>query len=733
MNALGERPVNVIIPVYRGVSETARCIESVMSAALPDDAWVTVINDASPEPEMAGMLAGHAARQRIELLHNPVNLGFVGTVNRGIGHRPAADVVLLNSDTEVPPGWLERLRRCAYAAAEIGTVTPFSNNATICSYPKFCADNEIPAGYSVATLDEMFSHVNAGQIVDLPTAVGFCMYIRRDCLDEIGLLDEERFGKGYGEENDFCLRAARKGWRNVLCAELFVFHAGAVSFANERDERAKRALELVTEDHPKYQAQVRAHVLKDPARHLRQRVDLLRLVRSNKQVVLLVSHRLSGGVVRHEQELSRLLAQTINFLRLTPGIDGQVELAWYDDAESLRLHFRLPIDWQELVEFLKLARVARVHFHHLMDVPRRIESLPAALGVPYDFTAHDFFSFCPRITLADARNRYCGEPPEDGCIACLKTAPAHQRDIRAWRSRYRKFLTAAGRVFVPSRDAAARLKSRFDLANLIVSPHTDLREREVPAPNPRPLAPQERLRIVVIGALSASKGADLLEAVALDAKSRNLPLEFHLIGYGWRPLATQPRCPLTTSGPYRNENLPALLAASRPHLIWFPAVAPETYSYTLSEAIVFGTPVVAPDLGAFGERLANRPWTWICPWDQAPEQWGDFFVRLRTQFATGAPPPLAAAPSGEKYLDWVPIYACPDERHVPMPGQQDEIVRFADTHTTPQLSAMRRLSIGVRRTLLHAGLTMRSHPLLAGLVKRIPQGWQYRIRHWLVK
>jgi O-antigen biosynthesis protein len=727
-------PINVIVPVYRGVDETARCLKSVVAAGLLEDVFLTIINDASPEPEMLALLDRYAEQRGVTLLHNSANLGFVATANRGMLHRPAGDVVLLNSDTQVPTGWLERLRKCAYAASDIGTVTPFSNNATICSYPRFCSDNEMPAGYSVNTLDELFSRANARQIVDIPSAVGFCMYIRRDCLNEVGLFNEERFGKGYGEENDFSLRAASKGWRNVLCADVFVFHAGAVSFSNERDERARHALGLVIKDHPRYQLLVQTHIAKDPAKHLRHRVDLLRLARSEKQVVLLISHRLGGGVVKHEQELSRLFTRTINFLRLTPGINGQIEITWYSDAERLRLHFRLPTDWQELLAFLTLARVARIHIHHLMDVPKQIEELPKALGVPYDFTAHDYFSFCPRITLTNSDNRYCGEPAEDGCNTCLKNAPAHQRDVRAWRLGYQRILAAAERVFVPSHDTALRLRSRFELANLIVAPHADMRNRESLAPNQGSLHSKERLRIVIIGALSATKGADLLEAVALDAKKRGLLLQFHLIGYAWRALATEPNSPLTVSGSYRDDELPALLVAAKPHLIWFPALWPETYSYTLSAAILAGAPIVAPDLGAFSERLANRPWSWICPWDQSPADWCDFFVHAReAHFTTGMPPLLPEARSTEKNIDWVPIYLMAGKKRPEIPNQEEAVLRFADTHTAPRLPLMRRLSINARGALLRMGLTLRSLPLLTKLVRHIPISWQYRIRDWLVK
>lgn len=731
---LGTGPVNVIIPVYRGINETGRCLDSVLASGLHDNVFITIINDASPDPGMLTLLDGYLKQHVVTLLHNLVNLGFVATVNRGMVLRPDADVVLLNSDTEVPAGWLDRLQRCAYAAPDVGTVTPFSNNATICSYPKFCADNGMPAGYSVETLDELFMEANAELIVDIPTAVGFCMYIRRDCLNETGVFDEERFGKGYGEENDFCLRATAKGWRHVLCADIFVFHAGSISFANERDERAKNALKLIIERHPKYQATVQRHISKDSAKRLRHRVDLLRLARSSKQVILLISHRLGGGVVKHEQELSRLFSEKINFLRLIPGINGQVEISWCADGECLRLHFMLPLDWPKLVDFLKLAGVTRIHFHHLMDMPNQIEELPKMLEVPYDFTIHDYFLICPRVTLTDAGNSYCGEPSEDGCDVCLKSAPKCQRDIRTWRLHHGKLLANASRVLVPSHDVALRLRRYFQLTNLVVSPHEDMRGQEIAGRNIRALHADERLRIVVIGALGATKGADLLESVALDAKRRGLLIEFHLVGYAWRELTAEPKSRLTASGSYRDDELQGRLKAAEPHLVWFPALGPETYSYTLSAALISGLPVVAPDLGAFPERLSNRSWTWVCPWNQSVHEWNNFFTHLRNaHFLSGTPPNLFSRPSANNSLDLASSYIIMNDASSKLVNCHDDIMRFADTQTTMRLPLVRRITIDFRGMVLRAGLTLRSLPLLSGLLRRIPLHWQYRIRHWLVK
>jgi O-antigen biosynthesis protein len=188
------------------------------------------------------------------------------------------------------------------------------------------------------------------------------------------------------------------------------------------------------------------------------------------------------------------------------------------------------------------------------------------------------------------------------------------------------------------------------------------------------------------------------------------------------------------TGSYRHEELPDLLAAARPHLIWFPALWPETYSYTLSAAMLSGAPIVAPNLGAFAERLSNRSWSWICPWDQSAADWSDLFVGLReAHFATGVPPPLALRAMTEGSVDWIPAYVNEGKRRSEASIHEHVILRLADAHTTPRLSMARHLWVNARHALLAAGLTVRSLPFLAGLMRRIPLSWQYRVRHWLVK
>src|SRR6218665_231488 len=121
--------------------------------------------------------------------------------------------------------------------------------------------------------------------------------------------------------------------------------------------------------------------------------------------------------------------------------------------------------------------------------------------------------------------------------------------------------------------AAAALPTGASATGTFLSPRATCRSRAPPPPRPS----DARLKIVVLGALSAIKGADLLEAVALQAARRQAPVEFHLLGYGYRHLQTQPRARLTVHGAYEDPDLPGLLHWLQPDLVWFPALWPETY------------------------------------------------------------------------------------------------------------------------------------------------------------
>ena len=744
------QPVDVIVPVYRGLADTRLCIDSVLASKC-QSAWrLVVINDASPEPEVTAWLRERAAQDsRITLLENAENLGFVGTVNRGMALSTSNDVLLLNSDTEVAGDWLDRIRSAAYGDARVASVTPLSNNATICSYPQFCKDNALPAGYGTARLDALCAQTNPGAVVDVPTGVGFCMYIRRDCLAQVGLFDTANFGKGYGEENDFCQRAAAAGWRNLHLLDTFVLHTGGVSFGDSKSPRERAAMETLRRLHPRYEIDVMAFVQQDPARPYRLALDLARMGQAGRPVVLAVLHDRGGGTLRHVRELAQHLATQATLLTLTPAPGHSVSLRMAGAHEDFELVFRLADQRDELLLALRQMGVCHIHYHHLLGHAPWVIDLPQQLGVTYDFTAHDFYSFCTRISMTGDDNRYAGEPSPGLCNCCSPqdAAPTGGGTVADWRERNRQFLTGARRVLAPSRDTARRMAGFAPGARVLNVPHTDLSadaEIALPMPAPRVHPAGAPFKVVVLGALSTIKGADLLEAVALEAAKRLVPVEFHLLGYAYRHLQTQPRAHLTVHGAYEEKDLPGLLQWLQPDLVWFPAQWPETYSYTLSASLQAGLPVVAPDLGAFAERLAGRTWSWVMPWDLEAREWLDALVQLQAQhFTTGVPPeppmpPLLLTSERTAAADTTPWhYRTNYLEGLAAQKQTADAARPAGTGeggnsghgnqaTRPGLS-LAFLATHQPALSAHAG----TRSLLRGVAQRIPQRWQTQVKSWL--
>jgi len=214
--------IDVVVPIFNALEALKRCLRA-LQADPPQDARIVLINDASTE-DLSGALA---ILPSAIVVHNECNLGFVGTVNVAFA-MSRHDVVLLNSDTVPAPGWLDQMRVCAASDARIATVTPWSNNAEICSFPTWLKANPEPEDLRQwARL--LLAHAPRAY-PSLPTAVGFCMLIKRAALDQVGFFDAATFGRGYGEENDFCMRLSGHGWKHVLCDSTYVVHQGGASF-----------------------------------------------------------------------------------------------------------------------------------------------------------------------------------------------------------------------------------------------------------------------------------------------------------------------------------------------------------------------------------------------------------------------------------------------------------------------------------------------------------------------
>ncbi|MCB1914261.1 MAG: glycosyltransferase [Rhodocyclaceae bacterium] len=646
--SVAARTIDVIVPVYRGLDHTRACIEAVRSSRRDARCHLVVIDDASPEAEVAAYVDALVDEDDVTVLRNPTNRGFVATVNRGMALHPIRDVVLLNSDTRVAGDWLARLERCAYSRPRVATVTPFSNSATVCSYPFDGWHGGVPGELGLEALDALFAQVLSGEAAELPTAVGFCMYIRRDALRETGPFDEERFGRGYGEENDFCLRGSALGWQHLLAADVFVFHEGGVSFGEERTALQREAHERLLARHPDYLDRVAAFMARDPLAGFRGRIDRARsaLGAREEACVLRERGRLAKDFTWPAATLSPPDPRPVQ-LHVAHGWGGGIS-RWIDDfhaadsehrnlvlqsvshrnAAGFRLELREPGRRQPLASRDLSLPIRACSFDHpeyraFLDQviafcgARRLivssligHSLDVLdTGLPSALVLHDMFPFCP--ALFGHFRRDCRQCTEADLEACLGTNPSnvfwHNTTALDWLQLRQRL---AGRIRMgalalvsPSRSMVERwhaLMPEITADNTSIVPHgIDLASLGPPLPTS---ASDGRLRLVVPGRLAPHKGLDLL-AEALPGLMANAQLL--LLGAG-----DFGRCFAGLEGvqvvpDYDADALGDHLRTFAPDAALLLSPVPESFSYTLSEMQALAIPVIATRGGAFSERVAD--------------------------------------------------------------------------------------------------------------------------------
>jgi GT2 family glycosyltransferase/glycosyltransferase involved in cell wall biosynthesis len=600
--------IDVVIPVYRGRDTILACIESVLGT-LPLGARCIVVEDASPETEVIKALEDLVQQGRIVLLRQKTNRGFPATANAGIRAAGSHDVILLNSDTMVPTGWIERLAEAAYSATDIGTATPFSNDATIFSYPYGNAPNPIPDKAATISLDRLARRANAKRVVDVPTAHAFCVYLRRDCVRAVGLLRDDVFAQGYGEENDFCIRARHLGWRHVAVPGVFVTHFGGSSFGDAKAHLMARNLAVLNRLHPGYDALIAAFIRADPLSKARFRMDALRwhAGRSRNGSVIFITHSRAGGVERRVAErCAAIAASGVRPIVLSPATSTeghrQCQLGDGSGAVFPNLRFNIEASLNELASFLRKDRPVCIELHHFIGHDPALFGLAHALDVPYDVVIHDYAWICPRINLMAADKHYCGEPDSDACEACYTDMGGIiDEDIPPSRLRRRSqnVLAGARRVVVPSQDVAGRLARYFPDVACVVTPW----ESDARSAAPEQRSHRERLRVAVVGAIGVEKGYEYLLACARHTVKLRLPLEFVVVGHTCDDKRLWDTGVVHITGEYREVEANELIRAQQADVGFLPALWPETWSYTLTQLWQAGLEVVAFDIGAPAERI----------------------------------------------------------------------------------------------------------------------------------
>jgi len=612
--------VTIAVAVYNGGELVRRCLESVI--AHRGAARVIVIDDASPDPATREILDGFSRSGSIELVRHETNRGYTRTANHALDLAGDDDIVLLNSDTEVGPLWWQRLRWVAYSSERVATVSAASDNAGAMAIPRPGVENEW--GHWLAW-DEVSRWVARRQRIwdqDVPTAHGFCMYIRRQAADDIGYFDAQAFPRGYGEENDFSLRGTSRNWRHAWAPHVIVKHAKGVSFGSERESLMASARATVVSRFPDYENRVRrwrAHagtqrLIESAALHqeeLNTRASVL-------PRVLYVIHRAGGGTPATNADLMNGLADRQESYLLEAAGGQKVILSEMRGGELKvieqwvpKTRFNVADGWREdyasyFAGLLTRLGIELVHVRHLINQPlTTVPRVCRLMGVRMILSTHDFYSICPTVHLLDENLVHCGGVCTPGHGRCTLTTtfiaeaphPLKHSWVNIWQDRARTVLDIAETVIATTESAAqlhAKVYPEYEQKIQIVEHGRDVSEmqvvREPGARRPGPL------RIVAIANWSIQKGPEYLRQLA---RRLGGDVEWHVLGARSDMLDDV----AISHGRYTRETLGPLLREIDPDFSAILSISPETYSHTLTESWSMGVPVIATDLGAVADRI----------------------------------------------------------------------------------------------------------------------------------
>lgn len=516
--------VDIIVPVYSGCAETLACLDSINASNNSVQHRVVVVDDCSTDENLRNALRERAQRKEITLVSRPINAGFAGAVNTVLALDNTRDVILLNADTLVFGNWLDRMRAVAYQSDDIATVTPLSNHGELVSYPLPMRNNPVPNAKHAELIDQLFNMIGPKDAINIPVGAGFCFYIKRRALNEVGPLDEGTFGRGYGEDTDFCLRIQTHGWRNGCAANTYVVHWGSRSFGDEKQHLVAQNLHRLHTRYPHHSEKYDQFLADDPLYELRRNVQrhwLAKVVPQYKGTLHMSAPESEEGIAFVLKPVERRPGQWQVILVIT-GITGldTIDYAWPGQASELREDL-LAAGFKNL-ELKTFGEWPADIFDHLTDG-----------FIPYNVILEDFSGYCPRKYRLIRNAIVCGDPAGTSecsvCIAELGSLVYGYTDMIPWQERTQRLLSKTNKISAISDEIRKAYIRRFPtLSKLITKNKTSLKS---PPASSLAMKSKELLRIAVLSVRSLDEGYLQLIEQANKALKHGLAVEFIVLGY----------------------------------------------------------------------------------------------------------------------------------------------------------------------------------------------------------
>ena len=614
---------DIIIPIYNAYDCLVECVSSILKSTDLKENSLILINDKSSDKrinEYLEKVKNENKDKNIILLENEENLGFVKTVNKGMKYSKN-DVLLLNSDTEVSKNWLNKIKKCAYSSEDVATVTPFSNNATLVSIPNLLTRNEID-GIDIEMYNEVLEKISTQKYIELPTCHGFCLFIKRTVLDKIGYFDEDAFERGYGEETDFSYRCLEYGYRHLLCDDTIVYHKESQSFKSERNKVIENHMKIIYDRYPEYSANTDYWLKNIPKKAHAKKIYYSLKLKNNLPNVLITIHNWetnTGGTTLHVRDLIKSLNDKYNFFILSkhPITDNYVLYSIIDGEEnSIILNHIFKFSdynfhnesYKELIsKILEDFKIDILHVHHLQNHYFNVVEEAKKRGIKTIITLHDFYCLCPTINMLEMGDKFCIGKKDKRCSECLYKQKAIRNNIvENWEEKFEKILQKFDTIITPSENAKNYILEYYkDLDIKVIEHGIDMKKSDY-----RPNLNKNNYNVAIIGVICNHKGGNIFKELV---KKANKQIHFHSFGYSEIKELSKNKSNYTYHGIYKRENLQNLLKENNIDLICFLQKWPETYSYTLNEAITAGIPVLSFDIGAGADRIKKNGFGWTVP------------------------------------------------------------------------------------------------------------------------
>jgi GT2 family glycosyltransferase len=606
----------IIIPIFNSPEVTEACIVSVLK--FQPGVRILAIDDCSTDDSIGDLLEMYRKSNvsTFDWKKTPFNLGFPGAANFGMQFRSGKNVLLLNSDVVVSPNFAAKMMRGLREREKVASITCLTNAGETASIP-FISENVDLLENSVSLklneiLDssDVFKQVSTWPII--PSGVGFCMLLSSKALDVVGDFDEERFSPGYGEENDWSLRAIKKGFINILCPTTYVFHKHGFSYGVAKNQLVEGHLKIINDDFPNYAAEVKNFIQSDPLLYFRQALFLLGIAGCGEiDLRLIIDHQLGGGAVKTLNEEVQSDKKVLNLI-VTRLDGGEINLiVKFRNIKEIFYQGKT----ETIFEILRVLGVRKLLINTVAftgdtkNTLNLILRLQSEFSLETEFRLHDYHSICPSLNLLNSKGVFCDVPNTDVCKKCLpsnlNTTEKNAPDVESWRSLWFQVLSSCSLITTYSQESCQRFIKVFpELHERITVQRHSVEKIVAPVPRSNRLPSLDQLRIGVVGNLNLAKGSQVVIDLARTISHSQGGSVIFVFG---SVQGVPSGLPIAGLGPYsypwdlytkfRYHDLDVLL---------LPSIWPETYNLVSDELADMGIPIVMFAIGAPYERHKDK-------------------------------------------------------------------------------------------------------------------------------